>query len=79
MLETITSSSLQTCLADLPAVQLKGLALMATPAGLADREAVRDAMLELITYTQQCHRAARRLQSVPPVPLTSVVVPEWCL
>jgi hypothetical protein len=79
MLETTTASNLQGWLADLPPVQLQGLALIAAPVGLADREAVRDAMLELITYTQQCQRAARRLQSVPPIPLTAFGIPEWCL
>jgi hypothetical protein len=40
---------------------------------------LRDAVLELITYTDACARAIHRLRDVPPVPLTAFPIVEWTL
>jgi hypothetical protein len=76
---SLSLESLQACLADLPPVPLKGLALMERPSLLADRETVRTAVVELIAYTNGCAQAIDRLRDLPPVPLTTFVSVEWML
>lgn len=75
----LTLFDLQACLAVLPPASLKGLALMERPFLLADREAVRVAVVELIAYTNGCAHAIDRLRDLPPVPLTTFVSVEWML
>jgi len=84
---TISSDALRDCLAELQPVQLKGMELLQASRptiGLlpdtADipRETLRDAVVELIAYTDGCSRAIQRLRDVPPVPIGFPVV-EWAL
>jgi hypothetical protein len=73
---------LQACLADLPPVQLKGLDLLGQASELLmpamPREALRDAVLELMAYTDACARSLHRLRDLSPVPLNCPLV-EWVL
>ena len=75
-------------LAALEPVQLKGLALLQSgqrPLGLLSkhneipRDTLREAVLELIAYTDACARAIQRLLDVPAVPLTAFPMVEWVL
>ena len=84
----MNSEKLQTCIAALEPVQLKGLTLLQSeqcafgllpnPTAIP-REMLRDAVLELISYTDACARAIQRLWDVPPVPLTTFPIVEWAL
>ena len=58
---------------------LKGLTLIGSAVPVTDRTAVREAVLELIDYTNGCARAIEQLHSVPAVPLTTFVCVEWAL
>ena len=58
---------------------LKGLDLIGGAVPVMDRTAVREAVLELIHYTNGCARAIEQLHSVPAVPLTTFVCVEWAL
>jgi len=66
-------------LGSVEAVALQGLALIERPSRLADREAVRASVIELIAYTNGCAQAIDRLRNLPPVPLTTFVSVEWML
>jgi hypothetical protein len=77
MTETLDQTTLGDCLAALPPVELKGLALMQQPH--PERAALREAVTELIAYTNACQQAADRLRDVPPVPLTAFTLAEWAL
>lgn len=71
--------SLWTCLADLSPVTLKGLALMERPSLLSDCDTVREAVVELIAYTNCCAQAIERLRDLSPTPLTHIITVEWML
>ena len=73
------AQKLSDVLGSVEAVALQGLALMECPSPLADREAVRVAVIELIAYTNGCAQAIDRLRDLPPVPLTTFVSVEWML
>ena len=62
------------------AVPLQGLALMERPSLLTPvhRDRVREAVVELIAYTNRCTQAVERLRDVPPTPLAVITV-EWML
>ena len=74
------------CLGRIPPVELKGLELLRqfqpqTGAYFPQlpAEAIRDATIELIDYTQTCLQAVRKLQALPPIPLQAYPVLEFCL
>jgi hypothetical protein len=84
----LDTSNFVLILAALEPVQLKGLELLQSeqrafgllPSPTAiPRETLRDAVLELIAYTDACARAIQRLCDVPPVPLTTFPIVEWIL
>jgi hypothetical protein len=84
----LDTHQLSSTLAALEPVQLKGLALMQSgqrPLGLLPkheeipRDILREAVLELIAYTDVCARAIQRLLAVPAVPLTAFPIVEWVL
>ena len=58
---------------------LKGLALIGSATPVTDRTAVREAVLELIQYTNGCARAIEQLHSLPAIALTTFVCVEWVL
>jgi hypothetical protein len=84
----LDTSKLCSTLAALEPVKLKGLdllqsdqhvfGLLPNPTAIP-REILRDAVLELIAYTDTCARAIQRLCDVPPVPLTAFPIVEWAL
>ncbi len=67
-------------LGSVAAVPLQGLALMERPSLLTPvhRDLVREAVVELIAYTNRCTQAVERLRDVPPTPLAVITV-EWML
>ncbi len=73
---------LRACLADLPPVQLTGLDLLEQVADwqmpAIPRDTLRDAVLELMAYTDACTKTMQRLREVTPVPLSMPLV-EWVL
>ena len=83
----IDTDKLCSTLSAVEAVQLKGLTLLQSqehfvgllpkPADMP-RDILRDAVLELIAYTDACAHAIQRLRDVPPVPL-SIPIVEWVL
>jgi hypothetical protein len=84
----LDAEQLCSTLAALEPVQLKGLALLQSgqrPLGLLGyqpdipRETLREAVLELISYTDACARAIQRLLAVPAIPLTAFPTVEWVL
>jgi hypothetical protein len=84
----LDTSKLCSTLAALEPVKLKGLDLLQSeqrsfgllpyPTAIP-RETLRDAVLELIAYTDACARAIQRLWDVPPIPLTAFPIVEWAL
>ena len=78
---SIVWSTLLDCLETTPVVSLQGLTLIEQPSLLttAHRDTVRDAVVELIAYTNRCAQAIERLRDLPPRPLTCIVTVEWML
>ena len=84
----LDTSKLCSILEALEPIKLKGLDLLQSkqhssgllpePATIP-RETLRDAVLELISYTDACARTIQRLWDVPPVPLTAFPIVEWAL
>jgi hypothetical protein len=76
------TEALRACLADLPPVQLKGLDLLGQASDLLmlamPREILREAVLELMAYTDACARSLHRLRDLTSVPLACPLV-EWVL
>ena len=77
----IASGQLLSVLGSVAAVPLQGLALMEHPSLLTPvhRDRVREAVIELIAYTNRCTQAVERLRDVPPTPLMTVITVEWML
>ena len=68
----MSADDLCTVLANSSPAQLKGLALLKGQRLLPQdipRQTLREAVLELIQYTDQCAKMTRRLVDVPPMPL----------
>jgi hypothetical protein len=88
----LTIESLRDCLAGLPPVELKGMALLkerrphgqffpqltAGQNGIS-REVVADAVTEIVGYTERCRRAAQQLAKLTPVPLTAFSILEYSI
>ena len=78
---------LRDCLASLPPVELKGMALLRErhPAAgffppLAGRRAViADAVTELVAYTQLSQHAAVQVARLVPIPLTTISLLDYGL
>ena len=80
----ISIESLRDCLAGLSPVELKGMALLrqGPPALFPEsvpREQLREAVIEIIAYTNRCQIAADRLATLAAVPLLTVTIPEFGL
>ena len=81
-----TLQSLRACLAELPQVELKGMALLRErrplgqffPTGLP-RTAVAEAVVEIVAYTQRCQYAAELLTALSAVPVTAFAIVEYGL
>ena len=78
--------ALRLCLAELPTVELKGMALLRErrplgqffPTGLP-RAVIADAVTEIVSYTQRCQRAAEQLAELTAIPLTTFATLEYGL
>ena len=88
----LTLESLRDCLAGLPPVDLKGMALLRErrPHGQffpqleggqqgIPRETIAEAVMEIVGYTERCHRAAQQLVKLAPIPLTTFSILEYGL
>jgi hypothetical protein len=68
----------------LPELTLIGTALLEASTGFfpvdvpRNRDTLREAVVEMVAYTESCQSAARRLRDLTPIPLT-VEIPEYCL
>ena len=84
--------SLRDCLAGLPPVELKGMALLQErrpheqffpqlKGGLQGipREVIAEAVTEIVGYTEGCRRAAQHLVKLAPIPLTAFSILEYGL
>ena len=89
---TLTIDSLRDCLAGLPPVELKGMALLRErrphgqffpqleggQIGIA-RETIAEAVTEIVGYTERCRRAAQQLAKLTPISLTAFSILEYGL
>ena len=81
-----TAETLRDCLLTIPAVELKGMALLRErrpsggffPTGIS-REPLIEAVTEIIAYTERSQRAADALANLTPIPLKTVAVLEYGL
>ena len=78
--------TLQDCLASIEPVDLKGMRLLkACPptAGLfpqnVPRATVKEAVIELVQYTESCNATAHRLRNLTPIPLITLALIEYGL
>ena len=83
--------ALQACLAELPPVELKGMVLLKNarhlqhhpfeqlfPTGVA-REAVAEAVAEIVEYTRGCQQVTERLWALGAIPLSNFAIVEYGL
>jgi hypothetical protein len=76
---------LRDCLASVEPVDLQGMGLLkARPTtGLfptnVPREVVKEAVIELVQYTEHCQATARRLRNLSPISLTTIPIIEYGL
>lgn len=88
----LTIESLRDCLAGLPPVELKGMALLKErrPHGQffpqltggqkgISREVITEAVTEIVGYTERCRRAAQQLAKLTPISLTAFSILEYGL
>jgi hypothetical protein len=88
----LTVKSLRDCLAGLPPVELKGMALLRErrPHGQffpqfeggspgIPRETLAEAVTEIIHYTDRCRHATQQLAKLMPIPLTAFSILEYGL
>jgi hypothetical protein len=86
----LSLESLRNCLAGLPPVELKGMALLRErcPHGLffprlesgrqdIPRETIAEAVTEIVGYTERCRQAAQQLTTLTPIPLTTFSILEY--
>lgn len=80
-LETLTD-----CLASIEPVDLAGMRLLKacpTPTGLfpqnVPRASIKEAVIELVQYTETCNATARRLRNLTPIPLLTIEQIEYGL
>jgi hypothetical protein len=79
--------SLRDCLASLPPVELKGMALLRErppdesffPPLAMPRAVIAEAVTELVAYTQQSQHAAAQLAKLAPIPLTILSLLDYGL
>ena len=69
-----------------PPIDLMGMRLLKacpTATGLfpqnIPRETVKEAVIELVQYTERCNSTARRLRNLAPIPLTNLSLIEYGL
>ena len=81
----ITLDSLCACLATITPVDLLGMRLLQAhpqPAFFPTdipREVLKEAVAEIVAYTERCTAARQRLADLAPIPLTTLSIPEFAL
>ena len=82
----ISFETLHDCLASVEPVDLQGMRLLKacpTATGLfpqnIPRATVKEAVIELVQYTERCNATARRLRNLAPIPLTNLSLIEYGL
>lgn len=82
----ISLETLHDCLASVEPVDLQGMRLLkARPSSTGlfpqnvPRELIKEAVIELVQYTERCNATARRLRNLAPIPLTNLSVIEFGL
>ncbi|MBI5928201.1 MAG: hypothetical protein HY862_02750 [Chloroflexi bacterium] len=78
-----TLDTLRECLDTLAPVELLGMTLLRSsqqlfPTGLP-RNTLREAVAELVAYTERCAKTVAQLMTLPPMALTAVSVVEYGL
>jgi hypothetical protein len=84
MSQGMTHQTLSDSLSALAPCELLGMALLrqCPPTffpGSVSREQLREAVIEIIAYTNRCQIAAQRLENLSAVPLKTVVIGEFGL
>ena len=78
----MTANDLRDVLLGLPELTLIGTAQLEASTGFfpvdVPRDTLREAVVEMVAYTESCQSAARRLRDLTPIPLT-VAIPEYAL
>jgi hypothetical protein len=78
----MTADDLRDVLLGLPELTLIGTGLLEASTGFfpvdVPRDTLREAVVEMVAYTESCQSAARRLCDLTPIPLT-VSIPEYSL
>ena len=78
----MTANDLRDIFLGLPELTLIGTGLLEASTGFfpvdLPRDTLREAVVEMVAYTESCQSAARRLRDLTPIPLT-VAIPEYCL
>ena len=82
----ISFETLHDCLTSVEPVDLQGMRLLKacpTATGLfpqnVPRATVKEAVIELVQYTEHCNSTARRLRNLAPIPLTNLSLIEYGL
>jgi hypothetical protein len=82
----ISLETLQDCLASIEPVDLQGMRLLKacpTATGLfpqnVPRATIKEAVIELVQYTERCNATAHRLRNLAPIPLTNLTLIEYGL
>ena len=82
----ISFETLHDCLASVEPVDLQGMRLLKacpTATGLfpqnVPRATVKEAVIELVHYTERCNSVARRLRNLSPIPLMTIEQIEYGL
>lgn len=76
---------LRACLANLPPVELKGMALLRERPPAAGffppldmpRAVIADAVTELVAYTQRSQQSAAQIAKLAPIPLTTISLLDY--
>ena len=81
----ITLDSLRACLATTTPVDLLGMRLLQAhpqptffPTDIP-REVLKEAVTEIVAYTERCSAVRQRLADLTPIPLTPLSIPEFAL
>lgn len=82
----ISLETLQECLVSIEPVDLQGMRLLKacpTATGLfpqdVARATVKEAVIELVQYTERCNATVHRLRNLAPIPLTKLALIEYGL
>lgn len=82
----ISLEALKDCLASVEPVDLQGMRLLKTcptATGLfpqnIPRASVKEAVIELVQYTERCNAIAHRLRNLSPIPLLTIEQLEFGL